>query len=308
MCLVFSGMTFPRSWSEDNYRVTHLMYADDLVVLCQDLPAAQRILTLLHDIGKEMGINISLKKTKLMRLSKEKNIYYNHISESLEVSVGGAKIEKTNLFCYLGHMMAKDGGPTISDAAIKYRKAKERAKMVQIKPLLKVVGPSPKWRADVVKTFCLNSLVYGCEALLLTDARINSLNVPMTECRFLILNKVRRKTGKVSRQLRKAMLVLKTRKYFYTHILDIVAKKNLNFLLCNVYPHCPSSLNRKLLFTHLIPDSGDYRANGGQGKSSFWASYVRSFTWATGTSQPAKAKKDLIDLVKEVYKEAVDMR
>ena len=294
------------------------MYADDLVVLCQDLPAAQRVLTLLHDIGKEMGINISLKKTKLMRLSTRlwrnndnklvKSNLYNHISESMEVSVGGAKIEKTNLFCYLGHMMAKDGGPKISDAAIKYRKAKERAKLAQIKPLLKVVGPSPKWRADVVKTFCLNSLVYGCEALLLTDARINSLNVPMTECRFLILNKVRRKTGKVARQLRKASLVLKTRKYFYTHILDIVAKKKLNFLLCNVYPHCPSSLNRKLLFTHLIPDSGDYRTNGGQGKSSFWASYVRCFTWATGTSQPAKAKKGLIDLVKEVYKEAVDMR
>jgi hypothetical protein len=298
--------------------VTHLAYADDLVVLCQDLPAAQRILTLLHDIGKEMGINISLKKTKLMRLSTGlwrnkdnklvKSNQYNHFSESMEVSVGGVKIEKTNLFCYLGHMMAKDGGATISDAAIKYRKAKERAKMAQIKPLLKVVGPSPKWRSNVVKTFCLNSLVYGCEAIILTDARIQSLNVPMTECRFLITNKVRRKTGRVSRQLRKAKLVLKTRRFFYTHILDIIAKKNLNFLLNNVYPHCPSSLNRKLLFTHLIPDSGDYKTNGGQGKSSLWASYVRCFTWASGITQPAKAKKELLDLVKEVYKEAVTMR
>ena len=281
------------------------------MVLCQDLPAAQRILTLLHDIGKELGIRVSLKKTKLMRLSTTQNGHYDHISESMEVSVGDVKIQKVNAFCYLGHMMAKDGRAAISDAAIKYRKSQERAKMAQIKPLLKIAGPSPKWRADIVKTFCLNSLTHGSEALILTEARQQSLNVPMTECRFLILNKVRRKTGRVSRELRKARLVLKTRRYFYTHIMDIVAKKNLNFLMCNVYPHCPSSLVRKLLFTHLMPDSGDYRLrkrNGGQNKSSFWASYVRCFTWATGITKPASARTGLLDLVKEIYKEAVERR
>ena len=310
----FSGITFPREWSEDNYRVTHLLYADDAVFLCQDLPAAQRILIPLIAFGAEVGIRVSLKKTKLMRLSTRswngtKSNLYNHISETMEVSVGGVNIQKVNAFCYLGHMMAKDGCAAISDAAIKYRKVQERAKMAQIKPLLDVVGPSPKWRADVVKTFCLNSLTHGSEALIYTEARIQSLNVPMTECRFLILNKRRRKTGRVSRMLRKARLVLKTRRFFYTHILDIVAKKNLNFLMCNVYPHCPSSLVRKLLFTHLIPDSGDYRLrNGGQTKSSFWASYVRYFTWATGITKPASAKTGLLDLVKEVYAEAIERR
>ena len=64
-----AGMKFPLEWSEGSFKVTHLMYADDLVVLCQDLPVAQRVLTLIYDIGKAMGINVSLKKTKLMRLS-----------------------------------------------------------------------------------------------------------------------------------------------------------------------------------------------------------------------------------------------
>ena len=72
--------------------------------------------------------------------------------------MGDVKIEKTEKFCYLGHMMAKDGCAVISDAAIKYRKGQERSKIAQIKPLCKVAGPSPKDRADVVKVFCLNSL------------------------------------------------------------------------------------------------------------------------------------------------------
>ena len=77
------------------------MYADDLVILCQDLPAVQRVLTLIYEIGKTMGIYISLKKTKLMRLSSRlwensdgkmvKSALYNHISESMEVSVGDWK-------------------------------------------------------------------------------------------------------------------------------------------------------------------------------------------------------------------------
>ena len=110
------------------------MYADDLVIFCRDLPAAQKVLTLLYDIGKAMGINVSLKKTKLMRLSSglwdgKKSALYNHISESMEVSVGGVEIEKTEQFCYLGHMVTKDGCSVISHAAIKYRKGQERAKI-----------------------------------------------------------------------------------------------------------------------------------------------------------------------------------
>ena len=126
------------------------MYADDLVVLCQDLPVAQRVLTLIYDIGKAMGINVSLKKTKLMRLSsrlwennegkKIKSALYNHISESMEVSVGDVKIEKMEKFCYLRHMMAKDGCAVISDATIKYRKGQERSEIARIKPLFKVCG------------------------------------------------------------------------------------------------------------------------------------------------------------------------
>ena len=50
--------------------------------------------------------------------------------------MGDVKIEKTEKFCYLGHMMAKDGCAVISDAAIKYRKGQERSKIAQIKPLL----------------------------------------------------------------------------------------------------------------------------------------------------------------------------
>ena len=231
----------------------------------------------------------------------------DQITQALEVSVGGVKIEKTEQFCYLGHMVAKDGRSVISDAAINYRKGQERAKIAQIKSLLKVAGPSPKWRADIVKIFCLGSAVHGSEALILTDARIRSLDVLMTECRFLILNKKRRKCGKIGRQLRREIMVWQTRKVFYTHIMDIIAKKNLNFLLNSIYLDCPSKLVRKLLFTRLLPDSGDYRLNGGQVKSSLWSSYIRCLTWATGAKDGA-AKIALRDLVTKVYNEAIEMR
>ena len=102
-------------------------------------------------------------------------------------------------------------------------------------------------------------------------------------------------------------MVWKTRKVFYSHIMDIIAKKNLNFLLNSIYLNCPSKLVRMLLFTCLIPDSGDYRLNGGQAKSSFWASYFRCFTWASGAKDKA-AKVALLKLVTEVYDEAIKMR
>ena len=61
----------------------------------------QRIMDALNDAGKDYGMKINRKKTKLMRISKEPG-------KAVKLFIYGYKIEQVSSFCYLGSMITED--------------------------------------------------------------------------------------------------------------------------------------------------------------------------------------------------------
>ena len=101
-------------------------------------------------------------------------------------------------------------------------------------------------------------------------------------------------------------MVLMTRKYFPDHVWTLAVRRRLINILCAIYPKCIGRLLHKLLFAKLIPESGDFRSNGGQKKSNYWAGIVADFTWASGVEQNPGAA--LVKIVKEIRNDAVELR
>ena len=93
----FGKIKFPREWCDVDIRIWYLMFADDLVLLCHDLRAVNRILALLDGICKHLGINVNFTKSKVMRLSrgKHESKLADEISQSLTVgATRGMKMER----------------------------------------------------------------------------------------------------------------------------------------------------------------------------------------------------------------------
>ena len=158
-----------------------------------------------------------------------------------------------------------------------------------------------------MKIYGVSSLLHGCEGMIFTVARIKALDVPLTEERLLITGGFRPRVGKVGHQAKTHVLVQKTKRLFPTHVWDVAAKQRLNFVLNNISEASSSRALRILLFSHLIPSSGEFKVGGGQGMSAYWATIKEDFVWASGTPV-REAKEALVDLMKEIVEEAEQTR
>ena len=72
----------------------------------------------LNDAGKDYGMKINRKKTKLMRISKQPG-------KVVKLFIDGYQIEQVSSFCYLGSMITEDGR---SEKEIKCRIGMTRSK------------------------------------------------------------------------------------------------------------------------------------------------------------------------------------
>ena len=77
-----------------------LLYADDLVLFCQNIAQAQDIIIIMNSVCKRFGLAISFKKTKVMQF----NTNTNHIN----IVVDDNELENVSEFCYLGHTIFND--------------------------------------------------------------------------------------------------------------------------------------------------------------------------------------------------------
>ena len=76
--------------------VAAVRYADDQAMISNTNAGLQRIM---NDAGKDYGMKINIKKTKLIRISKQPG----------KVVIDGYQIEQVSSFCYLGSIITEDG-------------------------------------------------------------------------------------------------------------------------------------------------------------------------------------------------------
>ena len=79
--------------------LSHLIFADDIILIANSTSKLQEMLQDIRDISKPVGLKIHLGKTKLM--------CNKHVNKD-DVIVDGKKIEEVDTYVYIGQMVTKD--------------------------------------------------------------------------------------------------------------------------------------------------------------------------------------------------------
>lgn len=82
-----------------NKSLTHLFYADDLVILSDSPAGLQNSLNLIHEYCKEWRLSINISKTKVMIFSRS---HRKSAIKNFTPKIGGISIEVVNEYKYLG--------------------------------------------------------------------------------------------------------------------------------------------------------------------------------------------------------------
>jgi len=83
----------------NNVHLTHIAYADDIVLLANSAEQLQLNINCLHDFCRKWHLIVNVNKTKVMTIGEQNNssILYN-----------GETIEEVSNFKYLGHMLTNN--------------------------------------------------------------------------------------------------------------------------------------------------------------------------------------------------------
>lgn len=85
-----------------NKIVSHLLWADDLVILALDPVTLQNQLNILSDYCKSWGVDINMDKTKLLIFNGTKSATKRYHIQIANLYLNGTKLERVESYCYLG--------------------------------------------------------------------------------------------------------------------------------------------------------------------------------------------------------------
>ena len=83
--------------------INNLRYADDKVLLAESEQQLQQILDSVNTAGKEFGMKMNPKKTKMMLINRDDN------KSMMNITIDGTPVEQVNKFVYLGQLITDDG-------------------------------------------------------------------------------------------------------------------------------------------------------------------------------------------------------
>ena len=107
-----------------------LLYADDIVLFCEDVNELQSILTIYDNTFSRFGLTIATDKTKTISFNVPEEVM---TSKSL-VTLKGEPIENVRQFKYLGHMLSNES--LNSSAFINHQISSAYSKWNELKSIL----------------------------------------------------------------------------------------------------------------------------------------------------------------------------
>ena len=113
-------------------RVSHLLWADDLILMALDGQSLQEMIDILLSYCMEWGLTVNLGKTAVMIFNKSGRL----LKESHQFRYGETPIQSVREYCYLGIVFTLSG--TLSTAVVYIRE-------VDMKNWEKVVKSGRKW-------------------------------------------------------------------------------------------------------------------------------------------------------------------
>ena len=86
-------------------RLSHLLWADDLVLLSLDKESLQELINRVHSFCLEWGLTVNIKKTAVMVFNKTGK----HLLESHTLNYGETRVPSARSYCYLGIVFSLSG-------------------------------------------------------------------------------------------------------------------------------------------------------------------------------------------------------
>uniref|UniRef100_A0A8D9DVR2 Craniofacial development protein 2 n=1 Tax=Cacopsylla melanoneura TaxID=428564 RepID=A0A8D9DVR2_9HEMI len=134
--------------------VNNLRYADDTVLLAENIEDLQRMLNKVMEASEEYGLTLNTKKTKFMIITKR-------INPSEQLMARGENIEKVSAYNYLGTRVNSNSEYY---PEIKIRIEKARSAFLKMRPILSSHDLSLDTRVRLLKCYVFPILLYGVEA------------------------------------------------------------------------------------------------------------------------------------------------
>ena len=103
--------------SLNNTPITHLLWADDLILLALDVESLQKMIDVLYDYCIEWGLTVNLSKTAIMVFNRSGRI----LNESKNFTYGGVPIPSVRDYCYLGVVFNLTGSFSANQIKLKQK-------------------------------------------------------------------------------------------------------------------------------------------------------------------------------------------
>lgn len=145
--------------------INNLRYADDTLVMAENIEDLQKLLTMVNRASEEMGLNINVSKTKFMIFSRSSH-------ENVQLELNLKPIERVRKFKYLGSYITEDLNP---DTEIKCRIEAARTAFFAMKSLFCNKFLDISLRQRMVKCYIWSVLLYGVESWTLKISALNRI-------------------------------------------------------------------------------------------------------------------------------------
>jgi Reverse transcriptase (RNA-dependent DNA polymerase) len=145
-----------------------LRYADDTVIIADSLEDLQHLVELISIFCKRYGLEMNLKKTKVIATSKNQNTNHNRPS----ININNDNLEWVSSYKYLGTLVTETAEHT---KEIKCRIEVARNAFIKMNKILSSRDITLELRTRMLKCYILSILLYAMEAWTLKSENMKNI-------------------------------------------------------------------------------------------------------------------------------------
>ena len=141
--------------SLNGFKVSHLLWADDLVLLALDADSLQKLLNSLHDYAETWELSVNISKTNVMVFNRSSRL----LQCAYGFKLGSLNLNPVNKYCYLGITFSLNGS---FKSAIDVLRKKALRSFFSIRRIIDTRAKTTKTTLKLIDSLVKPVATYGC--------------------------------------------------------------------------------------------------------------------------------------------------